>query len=310
MASITDPAGNVTTINTANGTGQPTKVTDPNSVETDYTYDNRNRILTKTVKASTNEVTTWTYIASGQPDLITLPDSSTIDYDYDNAQRVTTITNTAGETINYTLNAMGEPTTTTLKDSGGTTQKSFTATYDVLGDMLTLEGSAGSSQKISYTYDGMKNRTSATDANSNEWQTAFDALNRASTVTDPNSHTAAPTYNNLDDVTAQTDYLGYSTSFTFDGFHDVISKDGPDTGTATFTFDGDHNVTKRVDSRSVETDRTFDKLERPTAETYPSYTAEDLAFTYDQTSGGNVGIGHLTSFSDESGSTRNCPGRC
>ena len=117
------------------------------------------------------------------------------------------------------------------------------------------------------------------------------------------THTAAPTYNNLDDITAQTDFLGYSTSFTFDGFHDVISKDSPDTGTATFTFDGDHNVTKRVDARSVETDRTFDKLERPTAETYPSYTAEDLAFTYDQTSGGNVGIGHLTSFSDESGST-------
>jgi RHS repeat-associated protein len=58
-----------------------------------------------------------------------------------------------------------------------------------------------------------------------------------------------------------------------------------------------------VDARSVETDRTFDKLERQTAETYPSYTSENLAFTYDQTSGGNVGIGHLTSFSDESGST-------
>lgn len=304
LASITDPLGNVTTINTANGTGQPTKITDPNSVETDFTYDNRNRLLTKTVKATpSNEVMTYTYIASGQPHVITLPDSSTITYGYDNAQRVTTITNTAGETINYTLNAAGMPTTTTLKDSGGTTQKSFTATYDVLGDMLTLVGSGGSSQKTSFTYDGMQNRTSTTDANSNEWQTAFDALNRASTVTDPLTHTAAPTYNNLNDVTAQTDFLGYSTSFTFDGFHDPISKTSPDTGTATFTFDGDHNITKRVDARSVETDRTFDKLERPTAETYPSYTSEDLAFTYDQTSGGNVGIGHLTSFSDESGST-------
>jgi len=304
LASITDPAGNVTTINTANGTGQPTKVTDPNSVETDFTYDNRNRMLTKTVKATpSNEVTTLTYIASGLPHVVTLPDSSTITYGHDNAQRVTTITNTAGETINYTLNAMGEPTTTTLKDSGGTTQKSFTATYDVLGDMLTLEGSGGSTQKTSFTYDGMQNLTSTTDANSNEWQTAFDALNRASTVTDPLTHTAAPTYDNLDNITAQTDFLGYSTSFTFDGFHDPISKTSPDTGTATFTFDGDHNVTKRVDARSVETDRTFDKLERPTAETYPSYTSEDLAFTYDQTSGGNVGIGRLTSFSDESGST-------
>ena len=57
-------------------------------------------------------MTTYTYIDSGQPDVITLPDSSTIDYDYDNAQRLTTIANTAGETINYTLNATGKPTTT------------------------------------------------------------------------------------------------------------------------------------------------------------------------------------------------------
>ena len=122
-------------------------------------------------------------------------------------------------------------------------------------------------------------------------------------MTDPYSHTAAPTYDNLDNITAQTDFHSYSTSFTFDGFHDPISKTSPDTGTATFTFDGDHNVTKRVDARSVETDRTFDKLERPTAETYPSYSSEAIAYTYDATAGGNVGIGRLTSLTDESGST-------
>jgi YD repeat-containing protein len=38
-------------------------------------------------------------------------------------------------------------------------------------------------------------------------------------------------------------------------------------------------------------------------ETYPSYTGENIAYTYDSTSGSNKGIGHLTSFSDESGST-------
>jgi RHS repeat-associated protein len=53
----------------------------------------------------------------------------------------------------------------------------------------------------------------------------------------------------------------------------------------------------------VETDRTFDKLERPLTETFPSYSSENIAYTYDSTSGGNKGIGHLTSFSDESGST-------
>ncbi len=40
LATITDPIGNLTTINTANGTGQPTKITDPHSVVTNFTYDN------------------------------------------------------------------------------------------------------------------------------------------------------------------------------------------------------------------------------------------------------------------------------
>jgi YD repeat-containing protein len=101
LTSITDQLSHATTINTYNGTGQPTQITDPNSVVTNLTYNNRNWLTGKTVVASpSNEVTSYTYIKSGQPDVITLPDSSTINYDYDNAQRLTKITNTAGETIN------------------------------------------------------------------------------------------------------------------------------------------------------------------------------------------------------------------
>ena len=305
LASITDPLSNVTTINTANGTGQPTKITDANSVETDLAYDARNHLTSKTVKAGTNEVTSYSYYADEKLDVVTLPDSGpdTITYTYDNAHRVTKVTNGASETMNYTLDAMGDVTAWNFKNGSSTTEKSGSATFDVLGDKLTSVGSAGATQTTTFTYDGNKNRLSVKDANSQTTSLAWDALNRPSTVTDPYSHTAAPTYDNLDNITAQTDFDGYSTSFTFDGFHDPISKTSPDTGTATFTFDGDHNVTKRVDARSVETDRTFDKLERPTAETYPSYSSEAIAYTYDATAGGNVGIGRLTSLTDESGST-------
>ncbi len=52
LASITDQLSHTTTINTANGTGQPTEITDPNSVVTDFVYDNRNRLTSKTVNAS------------------------------------------------------------------------------------------------------------------------------------------------------------------------------------------------------------------------------------------------------------------
>jgi len=304
LASITDQLSHTITINTANGTGQPTEITDPNSVVTDFVYDNRNRLTSKTVHASpSNEVTTTSYIGSGQPYVVTLPDSSTLTYSYDNAQRLTKITNTAGETINYTLDAMGDVTALAIKDSGGTTRKSWTATYDVLGDRLTLVGAGGAGQTTSYSYDGMKNRTSTTDANSQVWSQAWDELLRPTTVTDPNSHTAAPTYNNLDFVTAQTDFNGYSTGFTRDAFGNAIARSSPDTGSWSFTFNEDNKLTGVTDARSVASTLSYDAGDRLTGVSITGYSGEAETFSYDDTTSGNKGVGRLTSVSDESGST-------
>ena len=304
LASITDQLSHTTTINTANGTGQPTETTDPNSVVTDFVYDNRNRLTSMTVHASpSNEVTGYTYIGSGQPHVVTLPDSSTITYTYDNAQRVSKTANTATESINYTLDAMGDITALAIKDSGGTTKKSWTATYDVLGDRLSLVGAGGGTQTSNFAYDGNKNRTSVTDPNSKTTSTAWDALNRAGTVTDALSHTATPTYNNLNYLTGQTDFNGYSTSFTRDAFGNAIGVSSPDTGSASYTFNEDNKMTGRTDARSVATTWTYDAVDRATAASFTGYSGENISYAYDSTSGSNKGVGRLTSFSDESGST-------
>jgi RHS repeat-associated protein len=303
LASISDQLSHTTTINTANGTGQPTEITDPNSVVTDFVYDNRNRLTSKTVHASpSNEVTTTSYIGSGQPYVVTLPDSSTITYSYDNAQRVTKIANTATESINYTLDAMGDITAYAAKDSGGTTRKSWTATYDVLGDRLTLVGAGGGTQTTTYSYDGNKNRLSIEDANSQTTSTTYDELNRPTTVTDPYSHTATPTYNNLDYLTNQTDFNGYSTGFTRDAFGNAIARTSPDTGSWSFTFDEDNNITGITDARSVATTNTYDGDDRLSGVSISGYSGEAESYTYDDTTSGNKGVGKLTSWSDESGS--------
>ena len=249
-------SSNVTTINTVNGTGQPTKITDANSVETDFAYDARNRVTSKTVKASTNEVTSYSYYADEMLDVVTLPDSNsdTITYTYDNAHRVTKITNGASETINYTLDARGDITAWNFKNSSGTTEKSGSATFDVLGDKLTSVGSAGATQTTNFTYDGNKNRLSVKDPNSQTTSLAWDALNRPSTVTDPYSKTAAPTY---EQSRQHRPRRRTSTAIrpvsTFDGFHDVGYQrlGSPDTGTATFTFDGDHKRHEAGQIRAV-----------------------------------------------------------
>lgn len=88
-----------------------------------------------------------------------------------------------------------------------------------------------------------------------------------------------------------------------DGFGDVIQRTSPDTGTDVFWYDANGNVIKRVDARGVETDFTYDAASRVLTKTFPAASAENVAFTYDSTAGGNEGIGRLTSLTDQSGST-------
>ncbi len=120
VSSVTDQLGHVTTITSWNGFGQPLSSTDPNGVVTNYTYDLRAARLKTITRDPTgiNSLTSFQYDNAGQIYIITLPDSSTLTYAYDTAHRLTTVTNNLGQTINYTLNAMGGRTLTQIKFSG------------------------------------------------------------------------------------------------------------------------------------------------------------------------------------------------
>ena len=73
---------------------------------------------------------------------ITRPDGSTLIYAYDNAHRVTSVTNNLGETITYTLDALGNRTATVVKSATSTITKQESATFDELGRVMANIGAA------------------------------------------------------------------------------------------------------------------------------------------------------------------------
>ncbi|MCG8560408.1 MAG: hypothetical protein MI824_11460, partial [Hyphomicrobiales bacterium] len=70
----------------------------------------------------------------------------------------------------------------------------------------------------------------------------------------------------------------------------------PDLSTSSYGYDGQDNL-------DSVTDYSYDALDRLTAIGYPATPAEDVTYGYDDTTGGNEGVGRLTSIGDVSGST-------
>jgi RHS repeat-associated protein len=303
LTSITDALSHVTTINTYTAGGLPTEITDPNGVVTTFTYDGRQRLLTRTLGAATD---TYTVDPTGEITEISPADGHYRLYAYDNAHRLTKITSGYNDYIQYTLDALGGHTQQeNFWYTGGTEKLLHNATFDNLGRKLTdVAWQDGThSMTTTYSYDNDGNRLTIEDPLSNQTTRVFDALNRLSQSTDANSGVVQWTYDDHDRPLTVKDQNGNTTSYVYDGFGDVIQQSSPDTGTTVYHYDLAGNTTSKTDALGVVTDQTFDALNRVLTTTYPADSALNVAYTYDQTGTGfSYGIGRLTSLTDQAGS--------
>ena len=159
VSTITDPLGHVTNLTNYNGSGLPLTMIDPNGVITAFTYDARDRLLTRTVQAASGNATTaFAYDAAGQLTSIALPDGSLLSYQYDAAHRLVLVSNTLGESIAYTLDAAGNITQQNTSNAGATIVRIQSGVFDQLSRMLQHIGAY--SETRSYGYDSDGNRVS------------------------------------------------------------------------------------------------------------------------------------------------------
>lgn len=302
VSTITDPLGHVTRLTNYNGSGLPLTDVDANGVTNQFTYDILDRLLSRTVlAASGNATTTFGYDAAEQLTSITLPDNSRLNYQYDAAHRLVSVSNLLGESITYTLDSAGNITQQINHNAAGVITKTQSQVFDGLNRLLQSIGAAG--QTTTYGYDNVGNRVAMLDGLTNYTARAFDPLNRLVSIVDPLTNTTGLGYDAQDNNNTVTDPRSLVTTYVYDGFGHVIQETSPDKGTTVYLLDKAGNRTNEVDSRGIVTVRTFDKLNRVVSKAFPASPSENITYSYDATNAGNFGVGHLTGYTDETGST-------
>ena len=234
----------------------------------------------------------YTYWPTGLLKLVTLPDSSTILYSYDGAHRLTDLTDTLGNHIHYTLDALGNRTADNSYDPSNALHRTHTRVFNTLSQLSQDTNAAGTSAVTTYLgYDSQGNQTIAAAPLSRDTGEVYDALNRIKKITDPNSGITQLGYDSHDKVVSVIDPRGLTTSYGRNGFGDVVQQVSPDTGTSTKTYDSGGNVKTATDARGAAVTYTYDALNRVTQQ---SYTDDTTNFSYDTGTNGKVRLTGIT----------------
>nr|WP_246867780.1 RHS repeat-associated core domain-containing protein [Rhizobacter sp. SG703] len=320
LLSITSPSGEVTRFDRHDRYGQVLQSTSPDGTVTTYTYDLRQRMLSRTVGDKT---TAYAYDAAGLLTKVTLPDGSWIGYEYDDAHRVVAVTDKKGNRIDYVLDNAGNRTDQRVKDPAG----ELTQVLNRLMDALGREQQAGVTDAVPasqvapslptsplplerYEYDAQGNRTQITRGAGTlnlVTRLSYDALERVKDTTDPKNGTTRFAYDGGSRTTQVTDPRNLSTQYPRNGFGDATQVISPDTGTENLTYDASRNLKTSTDSRGVLTTYGYDASDRLTVAvaTKSGQPTEAVSLTYSQTGAGfSHGVGRLTSSGYPGGSAQ------
>lgn len=141
LNTITNAAGQVTTLSHYDANGRPGLMTDANGAATTLTYSPRGWLTGKVVSAGGSvETTRYSYDGVGQLSQVTLPDTATINYTYDPAHRLTHIADSLGNRIAYTLDNMGNRISEQINDPSGALGRQSSRVVDALNRLQHITG--------------------------------------------------------------------------------------------------------------------------------------------------------------------------
>jgi YD repeat-containing protein len=143
LQSVTNPAGHVTRYTRYDPSGRLLEQVDPNGIVTTMAYTPRGWLSTLTLHPSDGtppQVTRYEYDGPGQLRQLTLPDGTALAYSYDAAHRLVVIEDSAGNSITYTLDAMGNRIQEETSDAAGDLALTVSRAYDTLNRLQSQTG--------------------------------------------------------------------------------------------------------------------------------------------------------------------------
>ena len=309
VASVTDPAGRVTTFGYDSTGRKLTQITDPNGRTIQYTYntlyqltskvDKDGRVFTYTYQSNepaavrdssgatrgrlsnpTNWATDPTQLAANQLRVYT-PSTTTVTdgvgnlwrYQYDSRGYVTREIAPDGATTQYSYDAA------TLMVSSVTNANGHTSSfaYDAMGNATQITNAAG--HTTSYTYEPVFSHvTSATDARGRVSTFTYDVRGNLTSSTDTAGHSDVFTYDVYGNVLAHTDRNGHTEHYTYDAAGNLIEMTDAAGATTSMTYDADGNRTSVTDANAHTTLYQYDGMNRVIHETDPAGHSTDVQY--------------------------------
>jgi YD repeat-containing protein len=287
-ATTTNALGHVASITAYDAHGHPLTIVDPNGMITSFAYDARQRLTSRNVGG---EVTTYAYDGVGQITQVSLPDGSFLSYGYDAAHRLTGMSDSLGNRVAYTLDAMGNRIQEQRFDPANALAQTRSRVFNNLNQLVQEIGAQG--QTTQYGYDNQGNIVSVSDPLNQVTSNQYDALNRLIRVTDPNLGQTQYAYNGNDKLFSVTDPRSLATTYDYDGLSNLKSLISPATGSTTNTYDAAGNQLSQSDAKGQATTYTYDALNRVTSIALADGSKQ--SYVYDLNPNG---IGRLTSVTE------------